>query len=781
MTAPRPTARPSAASSGGKFPRDAWLVAALEREHLLAASQAEHLRHQPPEWAATVVIEKEWVPADVVVKTAARAAHVPVADLQTIEPTAVQFVPEAVARQYAALPLSATNRVIRMATADPLNLDAEQALGFAAGRQVEFQYALPDRLLARITELYHPGRSIDRLVGGLRAARTTETMGDARAALVASAVEGPAARLVDAAIADAVHERAADIQFEPSEQGLVIRYRIDGVLKDVTQVQKSVSGSVARRLKVIANLDIADPLHPHEGRATAQVDGKAWDLRVSTAPVGRLGESVLVRLHDPSAKIASVGDLGLWPDERALFEELLASRDGAILVVGPTDSGTTTTAYAAFLRAHSRAGNVATVEEPIEFPLQGVNQVEVNARSGFTFAEGLRSALRQNPEVILVGEIGDAETAEAVWQAARSGRMMLSVVRARDASSTVARLGELGLDARVIGASLRGIVAPRLLRRLCPHCAVPVDAGSLPPAMRPPAAFDQPVAIRTAKGCPQCGFTGFRGRTAIQELLTVDGSIAGLIASGASEDALMRAGQRYGMRTLWQAGLRRVWTGETSYEELARVVGEPAPAAERPARRSAAELPPAVVTVPAVSPLAAPAPPRPVPPPAREPRAEVPPPAEVPPDAVAPAPEPPVEAAAAPVKPPLVLIADDDPAMRVLVITIMKAQGFDVAEAVDGLDALDQAQRLAPAVLLLDMDMPRLDGFGVLEALRRRLAGRAVPVVVVTAHDDPATEARCIELGAEDFLTKPIQPSSLVVRVRAVLRRVGGHYTWPRS
>jgi type II secretory ATPase GspE/PulE/Tfp pilus assembly ATPase PilB-like protein/ActR/RegA family two-component response regulator len=763
------------ALSSGKFPRDAWLVAALEREHHLAASQAEQLRHQPPEWAATVVIEKEWVAADVVVTTAARAAHVPVADLAQVEPAAVHFVPEAVARQYAALPLSATNRVIRMATADPLNLDAEQALGFAAGRQVEFLYALPAQLLQRISEIYHPGRSIDRLVSGLGSARTTESIGDARAALVASAVEGPAARLVDAAIADAVHERAGDILFEPSEQGLVIRYRIDGVLKDVTRVQKNVSGSVARRLKVIADLDIADPLHPHEGHASAKVDGTAWDLRVSTAPVGRLGESVLVRLHDPASAVPSVGDLGLWPDERAQFESLLASRDGAILVVGPTDSGTTTTTYAAFMRAHSRAGNVATVEEPIEHTLQGVNQIEVSAKSGFTFAEGLRAALRQNPEVILVGEIRDPETAEAVWQAARTGRLVLSVVRARDASSTIARLAELGLDTRVIGASLRGIVAQRLIRRLCPQCAVAADAASLPAVMRPPSGFDQPVAVRTAKGCPQCGFTGYRGRAAIQEALTVDGSIAGLIASGASEDALVRAGQRYGMRTLWQAGLRRVWTGETSYDELVRIVGEPAPAVETPARRSiAAELPPAA---------AAPAPPR---APAKPVAPAIPPPAPRPTPAPAAAPpaEPTrdvVEGEVPPEKPPLVLIADDDPAMRVLVITIMKAQGFDVAEAVDGLDALDQAQRLAPAVLLLDMDMPRLDGFGVLEALRRRLAGRAVPVVVVTAHDDPATEARCIELGAEDFLTKPIQPSSLVVRVRAVLRRVGVHYTWPRS
>ena len=781
MTAPRRTTAFVASALATRALRDSWLLAALERDGLLTAQAADQLRRQAPEWVASAVIEKQLVSANLVIQTAARAAHVQAANLAQIEPTAVQFVTENVARQYAALPLSATNRVIRIATSDPLNLDAEQALGFVAGRQVEFQYALPDQLLQRLNEVYRPDYLIGRLVDGLGTERTVDVAEEVKAAPLTTAVEAPAARLVDAAIADAVRERASDVYFEPTEDGLVISYRIDGVLKEVMRVPRTAAGSIARRLKVIANLDIADPLHPHEGHVAAHVDGKPWDLRVSTAPMGRLGESVLLRLRDPAAPVPSVGELGLWPDERAAFEGLLASRDGAILVVGPTDSGATTALYAAFARAHMRAGNVATVEEPIEHRLQGVRQIEVSEKSAFTFAEGLRSALRQNPEVILVGEIRDAETAEASWQAAQSGRLILTTVRGRDAASAIARLRELGLDAPAIAASLRGLVGQRLIRRLCTRCAEAAEVASLPPPMRPPGNFDRPVAIRTAKGCPQCGFTGYRGRASIQEVLSVDSSISSLIASGTPADALMRAAVRHGMRPLWQAGLRRVWAGETSYDELVRVVGEPMQEIEPVAPRPAAAPTPA----PAQKPATPRAPARPVTPPVPQPRPAPAPAADEVPAAAAPAPAETAkelaESLAPPGKPPLVLIADDDPAMRVLVITIMKAQGFEVAEAVDGLDALDKAQRLAPAILLLDMDMPRLDGFGVLEALRRRLAGRAVPVVVVTVHDDPATEARCIALGAEDYLTKPIQPSSLVIRVRAVLRRVGVHNTWPGS
>ena len=725
----RPVPRPTTAASVPKSLRDSWLLAALERERVVPLAALEALRKEAPEWVADAVVTKGLVSAELVATLAARAAHVPVADFASADPAAVQFVPEAVARQYAALPLGASNRVIKIATANPLDLDAEQSLGFVAGRQVEFHYATPQVLFKRLDEIYRPERSIERLVGGLATPATVEPAAEAKPG-PAAAVDAPAARLVEATIADAVRERASDVHFEPAEQGLVIRYRIDGVLKEVMRVPRNAGGSVVRRLKVLARLDIADPLHPQDGRATARIDGKPWDLFVASAPVSRYGEQVTVRLVDQAAPVPTLASLGLWPDELTLLEGLLAHREGIVLAVGPRGSGKIVTLYAALERIRAGGADVATVEDPVAYHMPGVRQSEVDEKRGVTYGATLRSSLRENLGAILLGEIRDGDTAAAAWQAALDGHLILTTLRTNDLSSALARLVSLGIEPARIATATKGVVTQRMVRRLCPLCAESADASLLPQAARPPQAFERPVAIRKAKGCAKCGFTGYSGRLALQELLTVDGPVAELIASGAAADELAQAGRRYGMRTVWQAGIRRVWAGETTYEELVRVVGEPAPAAE------------------AVAPT--------------------------------PAPAAPVEAAE-PTPAPVVLVADDDPAMRALFATILKPQGFEVAEAADGLEALDQAQRLSPAILLLDMDMPRLDGFGVLEALRRRLAGRSVPVIVVTAHDDPASEARCIELGAEDYLTKPIQPSSLVVRMRAVLRRVGTGSAWPKS
>lgn len=682
--------RISSPTTAVRWPRDGWALPALEKAGVLSADAAAALRAEAPEWVAHTLVERGIATAERALELLARASHAPAAELDKVDAAAVHLLPEAVARQYAALPLTVTNRTIRIATANPLDFDAERALGFATSRAVEFLYALPGPLATRIGEVYRPERSLERLVDGLAAGATVEPTPDApppppappaTAAPADATVEAPAARLVEATLADGIRARASEIVFEPEETGLVIRYRVDGVLRDVTRVPRNASGAVTRRLKVAAKLPIADPHNPHEGRATARVDGKLWELRVATAPVPRLGERALVRVSDPSAPPPRLEEMGLWPDELLALEALLQKNEGLVLVTGPSGSGRASTVAAAQQRMRAAGADLVTLD------------------------------------------IRYAETANAACQTAASHRLVLATLDAADAAGGVARLRELGVGHERIAATLTGVIALRLLRRLCPSCAEPAGPDSLPAAWRPPAGWlDRQIAVRKARGCDRCGHTGYRGRSAIAEIVRVGEELLELIARDEPADAMRAFARRHGVLSLWDAGLRRVWSGETAYAEAVRVLGEPA--------------------------------------------------------------APPAQPAEAPQRPaPLVLIADDDPAMRDLESAILHAAGLAVAESADGAEALDKARTLHPALMLLDMDMPVMNGFEVLEKLRSTLTGRGIPVIVVTVHDDPETESRCIELGAEDYITKPIKPATLVARIRAVLRRVDGGTTaaWQAS
>lgn len=698
--------------------RDGWALAALEQAGLITRANADELRAETPEWVSSAVVAAHLATAEQVIGVLAKASHAAVANMERAEASAAAFLPESAARQYVAFPLSATNRVMRVATPNPLDFDAEQTIGFVSGRTVEFHYALPEVVLRRLEDLFRPERSIERLVSGLGTEATLEAFEDrVDEAADSSAIEAPAARLVDATIADAVREGASDLHLEPTANGLVIRYRVDGVLREVMRVPRSAAGSVTRRIKVTAGLDVTDPLRPHDGRATARVDGKPWDLRVSSIPIARLGEKIVIRLLDPGSTHLKLDAMGLAADERKQFDSLLRHREGIVLITGPTGSGKTSTLYAALEAIRTPEINVVTVEDPVEYRLAGVSQIEVNDKQGFTFAAALRSVLRQDPDMVLLGEIRDLETAQTAWQAALSGHFVLSTLHTNDSAAAVMRLRDIGVEAFKIAAALKGVVAQRLVRRLCPVCAADAPPDSLPPVGRPPAGTS--AHVKRPVGCAKCSGSGYRGRFAIEEILEVDSAIATLIAEGAQGPKIIEAARKRGMHTLWESGLRRVWAGDTGYEEVVRVVGEPSNDG------STSEPQDAPVAVPGQSKDG-----------------------------------------------PLILLVDDDPTMRAVAAAALGAESFRTAEAEDGLAALGEALRLQPALMLLDMEMPRMGGFEVLSALRERLAGRSIPVIVVTSLDDAQTESRCIELGAEDYIVKPIRPATLVARVRAVLRRV---------
>ncbi len=725
---------PAADTAPGPAPRavaDGWLAPILSGAALISPAQLEALRLAPHTgfWAGAVAAG--YTTDDAIASEIARVFRLPLANLAATEPRVTTLLPEAVARKHQVVPISANDRTIQVATADPRDLDVEQTLRFVTGREIGFQIGTPQAIAARLDELYRPERAIERLLGGLPQTSVVALDMAPVAPDSPRELEGPVAKLVDAMIHDAIREGASDIHAEPTDGAVVVRYRVDGVLREVMRLPEAAGAALVRRVKIWAKLDVTDPLRPHDGRSMARVGDQTVDLRVSTIPVARRGEKVVIRILDKNNLCGSLAQLKLPAGEHESLERLLGHREGMVLVTGPTGSGKTTTLYAVLNQLKTGKVNIVTVEDPVEYEVAGISQIQVSDVQGLTFARALRSVLRQDPDIVLVGEIRDAETAGIAVQAGFSGHFVLSTLHTNDAASAVVRLRDMGIDAFKVAAVLKGIVAQRLVRRLCEHCAVTVPVESLPAEARPPTGRE--ARVRQATGCRNCNGRGYRGRVAILEILPVDDSVARLIDAGALPEALTIAARKLGMKSLWESGLERVWAGTTSLDELTRVLGE------RTGDEHAGE---------AVAPPAA---------------------AHPTPAIVAPKP-PAAQAASAATEGGRVLVADDDPQMRRLIKIVLQREGFEVLEANDGLDALELIEQGSIDLVILDVDMPRLNGLGVLEEIRAQMRTASLPVIVLTALQDD-TEEKALDLGAQDYLTKPVQTRSLVARVRAVLKR----------
>jgi type II secretory ATPase GspE/PulE/Tfp pilus assembly ATPase PilB-like protein len=470
------------------------------------------------------------------------------ADFTRVDPHAVALLAERWARRHQVLPLRIDDGVLLVATADPLDLDAERAVSFATGHRVRCVSAEPDDLALQINHWYSdastkrdpvlPPVEVQHLAFG------TESEG-----LAAGSDPGASiVRLVDQLLAEGISAGASDIHVEPEEQGIAVRHRIDGVLRQVRTLPRSIAPSLISRVKILSGLDIADRLRPQDGRARVAVRGTVVDLRVSTLPASH-GEKLVVRVLDGSAGLRTLDAIGFAEPELRRIRTLLEQREGLILVTGPTGSGKTTTLYAALREIHARGVNIVTVEDPIEYRLPGIVQVQVHERAGLTFSAALRSIMRQDPDVILVGEIRDRETAEIAIQASLTGHLVLSTLHTNDAASAVTRLIDIGVPSYQIATAVKGVIAQRLLRRRCADC--------------------------DARGCDSCSQVGYRGRLAGAEILLASPEFERRVAAGASTEALGEAARASGCITLWQSGLDLVRRGETTMEELRRVVAEP--------------------------------------------------------------------------------------------------------------------------------------------------------------------------------------------------------------
>src|SRR5207247_5072698 len=388
--------------------------------------------------------------------------------------------------------------------------------------------------------------------------------------------DAPLVRLVNSVIFQAAEDGASDIHFEPQEEALAVRFRVDGVLQEVQRIPKRMAAGVTTRLKVLAKLDIAERRKPQDGRISlnAAAAGRMLDIRVATMPTAE-GESVVMRLLDTSKQAPTLTDLGLSEDMRGKIAEIIRRPTGAILVTGPTGSGKSTTLYAALTEINDPTINIITVEDPVEFRLSGVNQVQINQRAVLTFAAALRSILRSDPDVVMVGEIRDSETAKISIEAALTGHLVLSTMHTNDAPGAVSRLNEMGVEPFLTGSAVSSVLAQRLARKLCSHCCemYSPSVDDLIKARVSPevAAAADGVVFYRKKGCPRCGQTGYKGRIGVFQLLIMSENLENLAANNANREELERAAISEGMRTLWDDGLAKVASGLTSIEELARV------------------------------------------------------------------------------------------------------------------------------------------------------------------------------------------------------------------
>jgi type IV pilus assembly protein PilB len=499
---------------------------------------------------------------------------------ETVPADILRMVPAAIARKYEVIPIGRSAGALTLAMVDPTNLSAVDDVAFRTGMRVFPVISLPSKIREAIESSYDNGKpGLASALSDAEAEAGSGTEGDRRERLDpnelrASAEHLPVVRLVNMILLEAVQRGASDIHLEPGEQAFQVRYRVDGVLQDVMNPAKRLEPAVVSRIKIMANLDISERRLPQDGRIKFREAAREVDFRVSIIPA-LLGESVVLRLLDRTSLRLDLTQLGFDPWSLEQFQKAIHSPHGMILVTGPTGSGKSTTLYSALQTVNSPDIHILTLEDPVEYNLPRVNQVQVKDEIGLTFASALRSFLRHDPDVILVGEMRDLETAQIANRAALTGHLVLSTLHTNDAASTVARLLDMGIPPFLLSSSLRLVVAQRLIRKICEDCKEPhdIDEATLVPYVHTPRG-DGRITVFKGRGCAGCNQTGLKGRIAIYEVMPVTREIKELIVHGAHPAEICKVARDQGMKTLREAGLHKVLKGVTTVEEILRVTTE---------------------------------------------------------------------------------------------------------------------------------------------------------------------------------------------------------------
>ncbi len=487
----------------------------------------------------------------------------------------LDLVPISFAKEYRIFPMERKDGYLRVAVADPLDSRPLNDLAALTREFIEVVVADPDEILRAINRSYEErAGAAEEMIEDIETGGEPLASGLEPADLIDAADEAPIIRFVNSLITQAYKQRASDIHIEPFETELIARYRIDGLLYEVLRPPAKAQASITSRIKIMANLNIAEKRLPQDGRFRVRIAGKDVDVRVSTLPTA-FGERVVMRLLDKTSNVLSLEDIGMGPGMLGPVQQMIQKSHGIFLVTGPTGSGKTTTLYAALTRLNSRDKNIITVEDPIEYQLPGVGQIQVNPKINLTFAAGLRSILRQDPDIIMVGEIRDGETAEIAVQSALTGHMVFSTLHTNDAAGALTRLVEMGVEPFLAASSIVGILAQRLVRRICPNCREAYQPGAeMLREMGLASAVPANANFYRGVGCAQCLDIGYRGRSGIYELLPVDEQVRDLLLQNKDSASIKAAAIKKGMKTLRDAGLAMALAGETSIEEVLRVTQE---------------------------------------------------------------------------------------------------------------------------------------------------------------------------------------------------------------
>ena len=672
----------------------------------------------------------------------------------TVDPVVTRLMKETLVTKYEALPLRLDGNTLDVATVNPLDLEALKAIEFATGKRVHFVVATRTEIHDAIRHTYRLEESLEQFLQNVpdQDIALTELHDDGRdlRMLAADAELPPVVKLADLLFVEGVKAGASDIHVEPTADGVVVRYRLDGMLEEGFHFPKWLQNPLVARLKVIARMDIAERRVPQDGRIQVRYQNRTIDFRVSTLPMQH-GEKVTMRILDATRALISLDRLGLAAGDQQRVRDAASKPQGLILVTGPTGSGKTTTLYALIRAIRSVTTNIITIENPVEYQLKGINQVEINEKQGLNFASVLRSVLRQDPDVILVGEIRDNETAKVAFQAAQTGHLVLSTLHTNDSAATVSRLVDLGIEPYLIASSVNLIMAQRLARRVCQSCGVAAELGDeVVQALRVPAKHP---GYRRGEGCPACRQSGYAGRVGIYEIVPISGPIARMIESGASESTVRSQARAEGFSTLTQDSMQKLHTGMTTGEEILRVVQiateevrcEACQKSYSTGQTSCPHCGASTVSAPASTTSSAPS--------------------------------------ASPTRSFKALVVDDNADIRNIVRAVLQSAnlGLTVLTAQDGIEAMELAARDRPDIVILDVSMPDMDGFEVCRRLRADMKTAFVPVLMLTANGGEAHVTAGFGAGADDYVVKPFRREDLVARVRRMLERTYGKDAVPQS